>query len=115
MIDWSKFNYIEYVLCFFISLMLIRGSLLIFKTLSNSGNRKEINIFRIIDCLFDIGISSLIAPFILIGMSTIVKNTNTDINNIIWTILIFLLLKRFYINVILILKNFIGRLRKIIF
>lgn len=92
--------------------MLIRGSLLIFKILSNSGNSREINIFRIIDCLFDIGISSSIAPFLLIGMSTIVKNTNTDINNIIWTILIFLIIKRFYINVISILKNSIGRLGK---
>lgn len=112
MMDWSKFNYGEYVMYIFIMSMSIWFGLLILKFMYD---REKINIFYISNSLFDVIISSLIGPFILTGMSAVVENTNTDINKIIWILLIILLIKKFYIKFILILRNVLGRLRKMIF
>lgn len=101
-IDWSKFNYGEYVMYIFIMCMVMWFGLLIFKIMSN---KEKINIFFIINSLFDVVISSLIILFLLIGMSELVENTNTDINKVIWLLLIILFIKKFYMRIILIVRK----------
>ncbi len=98
----SKFNYGEYVMYIFIMCTVIWIGLLTFKFMSN---KEKINIFYIINSLFDVVISSLIIPFLLIGMSAVVENTNTDINKIMWFLLIILLIKMFYMKIIQIVRK----------
>ena len=107
--DWSKFNYGEYVMYIFIMCVVIWFGLLTFKFMYN---KEKINIFYIINSLFDVVISSLIIPFLLIGMSIVVENTNTDINKIMWLLLIILLIKMFYIKFILTLRSILARFKK---
>lgn len=110
--DWSNFNYGVYVMYIFIMCMAIWSGLFIFKFMSNNEKGKKIDIFSIINSLFDVIISSLIGPFLLTGMSVVIENTNIDINKIIWSVLIIFLIKRFYIKLILILRSVLGGLRK---
>lgn len=95
--DWSKFNYGEHIMYIFIMYMAIWVGLLAFKVMSN---KEKINILYLINSLFDVVISSLISPFLLIGMIAVVENTNTDINKIFWIILIIFLIKKFYVKII---------------
>lgn len=95
--DWSKFNYGEYVMYIFIMCMVIWFGLL---TLKFMLNKEKINIFYIINSLFDTVSISLIAPFLLIGMCAVIENTNADINKIILIVLIIFLIKKLYIKII---------------
>jgi len=107
--DWNKFNYGEHVMYIFIMCMVIWLGVLIFKIMSN---KEKINVFYIINSLLDVVISSLITPFLLTGMSAVVENTNTDINKIIWVLCIVLLIKIFYIRIILIVRKSILLFRE---
>lgn len=95
--DWSKFNYGEYVMYIFIMCMVIWFGLL---TLKFMLNKEKINVFYISNSLFDIVIVSLIAPFLLTGMCAVIENTNTDINKVILIVLIIFLIKKLYIKII---------------
>lgn len=102
MMDLSKFNYGEDVIYVFIMCMVIWGGLLTFKFMSN---KEKINIFYIIDSLLVVVIYSLIIPFLLTGMITVIENTNIDINKIFSFLLIILLTKMFYRRIIFSLRE----------
>jgi len=106
MMDWSKFNYGEYVMYVFIKCMVIWFGLLTFKFMASSGRDEKLNIFSIINSLFDLVIGSLMAPFLLAGI-VVIKNSNVNVERILWIILIIFLIKKLYIK-------FIEWIRKIL-
>lgn len=95
MMDWNTFDYNELLKAVItfggIMLIFISSFRVIFL------NRKiKINILDIINVLFNLVISSLYIPFIFVGMIEVSSKTNTDVEKILWLILILFLIKKSY-------------------
>ena len=65
------------------------------------NRRNKINVLDIINVLFNLAIYSLYIPFIFVGMIEVSNKTNTDVEKILWLMLILILIKKFYIRIII--------------
>ncbi|MDB2104824.1 MULTISPECIES: hypothetical protein [Clostridium] len=111
MMDWNTFDYNELLKAVItfggIMLIFISSFRVIFL------NRKiKINILDIINVLFNLVISSLYIPFIFVGMIEVSSKTNTDVEKILWLILILFLIKKSYIRIILGMRKVLEILKK---
>ena len=100
MIDWNTFDYNEWLK----GAIILGGILLIFISTFRVialNRRIKINILDIINVLFNLAIYSLYVPFIFVGMIEVSNKTNTDVEKILWLMLILILIKKFYIRIIL--------------
>lgn len=99
MIDWNTFDYNEWLK----GAIILGGILLIFISTFRVialNRRIKINILDIINVLFNLAIYSLYVPFIFVGMIEVSNKTNTDVEKILWIMLILILIKKFYIRII---------------
>ncbi|MBY0757176.1 hypothetical protein K5V21_17230 [Clostridium sardiniense] len=109
--DWSIFNYKSIVISFFMIFMVVEIFLFSTKLFWNNHKKIEINIFTAINVLISMVSSSLLVPFLLVGMIEISNNTGVNVEKIIWIILGLCLIKKFHIKIYLLIKRLIPKKR----